>query len=151
MLRGKRALGGLHVEEDACGFSHAFSQPSGPGMLEVELPLRYWLCGNNVSRVMLLDSLGGTNLHFLPISTKLYFKVVVFLQSLVCNRPMFAILLVVALFYVDLYKMKLIYSRGERRGATRKRETMNIKYIRQPLRNAPWGSNHRGHQSLELI
>ena len=79
MLRGKRALGGLHVEEDACGFSHAFSQPSGPGMLEVELPLRYWLCGNNVSRVVLLDSLGGTNLHFFPISTKLDFKVVVLL------------------------------------------------------------------------
>ena len=38
---------------------------------------------------------------------------------------MFAILLVVALFCVDLYKMNLIYSR-ERRGATRKGETMNV-------------------------
>lgn len=78
-FEGRECWGGSHVEEDACGFSHAFSQPSGPGMLEVELPLRYWLYGNNVSRVMLLDSLGGTNLHFFPISTKLYFKVVVLL------------------------------------------------------------------------
>ena len=55
---------GEDVEEDACGFGHAFSKDSRPGVLEVELPLRYRFRCDNMSGVMLLDSLGGTNLHY---------------------------------------------------------------------------------------
>ena len=36
-----------------------------PAVLEVKLPLRYRLSGNNMSGIMLLDSLSGTNFHYL--------------------------------------------------------------------------------------
>lgn len=70
-----------HVVEDACCFSHTFSQPPRPGftarvsscltfvlsrssppMLEIEFPLRYRLLGDYVSRVMSLHGLGSSNL-----------------------------------------------------------------------------------------
>ena len=38
-----------------------------PAVLEVELPLRHRLSGNNMSGIMLLDSFSGTNFHY-PIS-----------------------------------------------------------------------------------
>ena len=35
-----------------------------PAVLEVKLPLRYRLSGNNMSGIMLLDSISGTNFHY---------------------------------------------------------------------------------------
>jgi hypothetical protein len=88
---GEAVLGVLHVEEDACCFSHAFSQPSRASMFEVKLSLRDWLRGNDVSRIMLLDSFGGTNLHCATSRQGHHSKMRFCLQSLVCKRSMFAI------------------------------------------------------------
>lgn len=48
-----------------------------PAVLEVKLPLRHRLGGNNMSGIMLLDSLSGTNFHYLISALSRVFKHVV--------------------------------------------------------------------------
>ena len=48
-----------------------------PAVLEVELPLRHRLSGNNMSGIMLLDSLSGTNFHYFISALCRVFKHVV--------------------------------------------------------------------------
>ena len=68
---------------EACSFVRRgyelWNQRNVPGVLEVELPLRHGLCGNNMSGIMLLDSLSGTNFHYSLSALSRVFKHVVHL------------------------------------------------------------------------
>ena len=66
---------------EACSFvrrgCELWNQKNVPGVLEVELPLRHGLSGNNMSGIMLLDSLSGTNFHYCISALSRVFKHVV--------------------------------------------------------------------------
>lgn len=51
----------IHVEEDARGFGHTFSEDAGTSVLKVELALRDCLGGNDMSRQVLLESVTDTD------------------------------------------------------------------------------------------
>lgn len=67
-------------------------------MLEVELPLRHWLCGYDMSREMLLYCFCCPNFHYLDVIIK-QIETFSYVQSLVCSRFIGSEAIVAALCY----------------------------------------------------
>ena len=67
---GLWAEGSLHVEKDSRSFSHTFPEDPWTAMLEVELALRDWLGGNNVSGQVLLEGFTVSELDVCSVQTR---------------------------------------------------------------------------------